>query len=219
MRDVRMRGFRERTSVSAALAVLERRVAALDAETVALADASGRVAAEDVVARVSVPHFVRSAMDGYALAGESTFGATSYAPAELAILGDALPGRPFAGAVRRGEAVRITTGAPLPEGADAVLMAELADETTRAGVPILRAREAVSPGKHVGAVGEDVLAGVVVVTRGRRLRPQDLGVLASVGVPALGAVRRPRVRIVITGDELLPPGSELQRQNAHADEV
>jgi molybdopterin molybdotransferase len=202
-----MRGFRERTSVGAALAVLERRVAALDAETVALAAAAGRVAAEDVTARASVPHFVRSAMDGYALAGESTFGATPYAPVLLPLLGDALPGRPFAGVVSRGAAVRITTGAPLPEGADAVLMAELADESDHAGAPVLRAREPVAPGKHVGVVGEDVRAGAVVVTRGRRLRPQDLGVLASVGVPELSVVRRPRVRVVITGDELLAPGS------------
>ncbi|MFT3773396.1 MAG: molybdopterin molybdotransferase MoeA [Minicystis sp.] len=207
MRDVRMRGFRERTSVPAALAVLEGRVGPLDAESVPLAEAAGRVAAEDVTARASVPHFARAAMDGFAVVGESTFGASAYAPIELSIRGDALPGRPFTGAILRGEAVRITTGAPIPEGADAVLMAEHADEIDRDGARIVRAREPVAPGKHVGAVGEDVRAGAVVVTRGRRLRPQDLGVLASVGVPAVSAVRRPRVRIVITGDELLPPGS------------
>ena len=202
-----MRGFRERTSVSAALAVLEARVGALGAEDVPLAEAGGRVAAEDVTARVSVPHFARAAMDGFALAGESTFGASAYAPVELAVIGDALPGRPFAGAIRRGEAARIATGAPVPEGADAVLMAEHGDEIDRDGGRVLRAREPVAPGKHVGAVGEDVRAGTVVVARGRRLRPQDLGVLASVGVAAVRAVRRPRVRVVITGDELLPPGS------------
>jgi len=207
MRDVRMRGFRERASVAAALAALERRAAALDAEDVPLAEAAGRVAAEDVVARASVPHFARAAMDGFALAGESTFGATAYAPVELAIAGDAFPGRPFAGAIGRGEAVRITTGAPVPEGADAVLMAEHADEIDRDGARAVRVREPVAPGKHVGAVGEDVRDGAVVVSRGRRLRPQDLGVLASVGVAAVRAVRRPRVRVVITGDELLPPGS------------
>jgi molybdopterin molybdotransferase len=145
-------------------------------------------------------------MDGFALAGESTFGATAYAPVELAIAGDSFPGRPFAGAVRRGEAARITTGAPVPEGADAVLMAEHADEIDRDGARVVRIREPVAPGKHVGAAGEDVRAGDVVVARGRRLRPQDLGVLASVGVGTVRAVRRPLVRVVITGDELLPPG-------------
>jgi molybdopterin molybdotransferase len=201
-----MRGFRERTGVPAALAVLERRVGVLDVETVSLVEAAGRVAAADVMAPSNVPHFTRSAMDGYALTGESTVGATAYAPVELALRGDALPGRPFAGLLARGEAVRITTGAPLPEGADAVLMAEHADEIERDGARLVRAHAPVAPGKHVGAVGEDVRAGAVVVARGRRLRPQDLGLLASVGVAQILAVRRPTVRVVITGDEILPPG-------------
>jgi molybdopterin molybdotransferase len=106
-----------------------------------------------------------------------------------------------------GQAVRITTGAPVPEGADAVLMVEHAGEVEREGAPMLIASEPIAPGKHVAAVGEDVHAGAVVVARGRCLRPQDLGVLASVGVGALEVVLRPTVRVVITGDEILPPGS------------
>lgn len=207
MRDVRMRGFRERTSVAAALALLEERVGALGAEGVPLAEAAGRVAAEDIEARVSVPHFARAAMDGFALVGASTFGAGPYAPRELSIVGDARPGRPHAGTIEAGQAVRIATGAPLPAGADAVLMAEHAGEIARAGLAFVEVREAVAPGKHVGAVGEDVREGARVVSKGRRLRPQDLGVLASVGAGVVQVVRRPRVRIVITGDELLPPGS------------
>jgi molybdopterin molybdotransferase len=128
-------------------------------------------------------------------------------PEELRVLGDARPGRPFGGTVGPGEAVRITTGAPLPAGADAVLVAELAVETERGGARVVRAGEPVPRGKHVGTIGEDVQAGSVVVSRGRRLRPQDLGVLAATGVAAVRVVRRPAVRVVITGDELLPPGS------------
>ena len=206
-RDVRMRGFGERTSVLAALAVLEARVGLLDAELVPLAAAAGRVAAEDVAARASVPHFTRAAMDGYALASASVPTASADRPVELPVRGDSMPGRPFAGVLGAGEAVRITTGAPFPAGADAVLMAEYADEIERDGVRVLRARAPVAPGKHVGGVGEDVLAGTIVVARGRRLRPQDLGVLASTGVAEILTVRRPTVRVVITGDELLPPGS------------
>ncbi|APR83473.1 Molybdopterin biosynthesis protein MoeA [Minicystis rosea] len=202
-----MRGFRERTSVPVALAMLSERVGPLAAEAVPLADAAGRVAAEDVSARANVPHFARAAMDGFALVAASITGASASLPIEIPILGDALPGRPFAGAIQPGQAVRITTGAPVPAGADAVLMAEHADEIDRDGARVLRAREPIASGKHVGAIGEDVRAGAIVVTRGRRLRPQDLGVLASVGVPSIQAVRRPRVCIVITGDELLPPGS------------
>jgi molybdopterin molybdotransferase len=208
VRDVRMRGFRERMPVPAALAVLERRVRPLGGEAVPLAAAAGRVAAADVPARSSVPHFARAAMDGYALTARATAGATADAPAELTIVGDSLPGRPYPGGLGEGQAVRITTGAPVPAGADAVLMAEHADEVDRDGAARLLARAQVAPGKHVGAIGEDVQAGAVVVSRGRRLRPQDLGVLASVGVGALDVVRRPAVRVVITGDEILPPGSE-----------
>src|SRR5262245_46388917 len=128
MRDVRMRGFRRRTAVEDASRVLEDRTAALGAELVAIRDAGGRGAAEEIKARVSVPHFDRAAMDGYAVVGESTFGATAYAPVELRIVGESRPGKPHAGAITRGEAVRITTGAPVPAGADAVLMAENAAE-------------------------------------------------------------------------------------------
>jgi molybdopterin molybdotransferase len=207
VRDVRMRGFRQRASVAEALGVLERRTPILGAERVPIAEAFERVAASDVVAKVSVPHFARSAMDGYALVGESSFGATAYAPMRLLIVGDARPGRPFTRAIRRGEAVRITTGAPVPDGADAVLMAEHGGEVSSTGAPLLEVREPVPPGKNVGAIGEDVLAGTTVVQRGRRLRPEDIGLLASVGVAEVSVVRRPAVRIVITGDEILRPGS------------
>lgn len=208
MRDVRMRGFRQRTAVEDALRVLEERTAVLGPEQVGLRDAAGRVAAAEITARVSVPHFDRAAMDGYAVVGESTFGATAYAPVELRIVGESRPGKPYSGAITRGEAVRITTGAPVPPGADAVLMAENAAETENgSGV---RVSEAIAPGKHVGRVGEDVPAGSSVLARGRRLRAQDVGLLASVGIAEISVIRRPSVRILITGDELLPPGSTPQ---------
>jgi molybdopterin molybdotransferase len=207
MRDVRMRGFRERRSVDDALRILAARTGPLGIERVHVTEAARRVLVENVAAAASVPHFRRAAMDGFAVAGESTFGASTYAPAELLVVGESRPGRAFGGSILVGEAVRITTGAPVPEGADAVLMAEKAEEVTREGRAFVRAHEAVAPGKHVGAIGEDVPAGTIVATRGRRLRPQDVGLLASVGVAEVAVVQRPRVRIVITGDELLPPGS------------
>ncbi|MBZ5640587.1 MAG: molybdopterin molybdotransferase MoeA [Acidobacteriia bacterium] len=207
MRDVRMKGFRERTGVEAALAMLEQRTGALDAESIPITEAADRVAAADVIAAVDVPHFARAAMDGYAVDGESTFGATAHAPVELRVRGASAPGRPFPGRVGRLEAVRIATGAPLPAGCDAVLMAEHAEEEERDGAVWVRVSEAVAPLKNVGDVGEDVRRGTTVVARGRRLRPQDLAVLSGVGAAAVDVVRRPRVRILVTGDELLPPGT------------
>jgi molybdopterin molybdotransferase len=212
MRDVRMHGFRERTSVSAAIAILELRTSPLGTERVGVSAAYGRVAAQPIVAGVDVPTFARSAMDGFAVVGESTFGASAHAPVELALIGETKAGRWFDGTLRCGEAVRITTGAPIPSGADAVVMAEVAavDGST------VRVREPVAPGKHVGVVGEDIRRGDLVVERGRRLRPQDVGVLASLGVAEILVVRRPRVSIVITGDEVLPAG-DLPRDALIAD--
>jgi molybdopterin molybdotransferase len=204
--DVRMRGFRERTEVDDVVRLLEERVHPLAEETVALAEVADRVLAPDIVSAVDVPGFDRAAMDGYALRGSETFGAGSYNPLELAVVGEVFPGRPFAGVVRPGQAVRIMTGAPLPEGTDAVLQAEAAEEEP-GPPPVVRVTEAVPPGRHVGRVGEDVRAGTVVLRAGRRLRPQDLGVLSSIGVAAVPVVRQPRVAILITGNELLPAGS------------
>ncbi|MFO0852347.1 MAG: gephyrin-like molybdotransferase Glp [Gemmataceae bacterium] len=203
--DVRMRGFRDRTEVSDVLALLDARVGPLPAERVPLAHLAGRVLAAVVVSPVSVPGFTRAAMDGYAVRAEDTFGADAYNPRPLAVVGDALPAKPFAGTVGPGQAVRVMTGGPLPAGADAVLMAEAADPDPAAGRVL--AREAVSPGRHVGRVGEDVAAGREVLPAGRVLRPQDVGLLAAVGVGAAEVVRRPRVAVLVTGDELLPPGA------------
>jgi molybdopterin molybdotransferase len=198
-----MRGFRDRAEVADVLRLLDERVRPLGAETVAVPPAAGRVLGEAVVAEVAVPGFDRAAMDGYAVRGEDTFGAGPYNPLGLRVVGEALPGRPFAGRVAAGEAVRIMTGAPVPEGADAVVPAEVAQE--EAGT--VRVTEPISPARHVGRRGEDVEAGRTVLLPGRVLRPQDLGLLASLGVAAVSVVRRPRAAILITGDELLPAGA------------
>jgi len=197
-----MRGFAARADVEEVERFLAERVRALPPEPVALADAIGRVLAEDVHSAVDVPSFARASMDGYAVHGADTFGASDYAPLPLRVIGEALPGRPFAGAVGPGEAVRTMTGAPVPAGADAVAPAEVCEE--RAG--LVSVREAVPPRRHVGARGEDVRAGERVLAAGRRLRPQDAGLLASIGLAEAACHRRPKAALVMTGDELLAPG-------------
>jgi molybdopterin molybdotransferase len=204
--DVRMRGFTERATVEAAIAWLDSTLppfANLPIEEVGLREALGRVPASDVVSRVNVPSFARSMMDGYALRGEDTYGATPYNALELKVIGTCLPGEPFAGRVSAGEAVRIMTGAPLPAGADAVLPVE---ETGLDGNNLLT-QGSVSTGKHVGQIGEDIRCGDVVVRAGRALRPQDIGVLSSIGCAQVRVICRPRVYLLITGNELLPAGS------------
>jgi molybdopterin molybdotransferase len=205
--DVRMRGFPSRVDVDEVCRLVRELARPLDSEPVGLGDAAGRVVACEVTAPVPVPGFARSAMDGYAVRGEETFGASDYNLLTFRVIGEALPGRAFAGVVGLGEAVRIMTGAPLPRGADAVVMAEYAREAEGPGGREVAVTEAVPPGRHVGQIGEDIQAGQCLLHAGRILRPQDVGALASVGIATIPVVRRPTVRLVITGDELLPPGS------------
>ena len=201
--DIRMRGFARRTTVADAWSWLDAQLAALPSETVSLADAAGRVLAADVTSSVDVPMFDRSMMDGFAVHAADTQGATPYNRLSLTVMGEALPGRAYGDEVRPGHAVRIMTGARLPRGADAVLPAERA-EVDGQQIQVL---DEVSPGKHVGCRGEDIPVATLALSAGRRLRPQDLGVLSSIGAATIQVYRQPRVRIVVTGDELLPAGS------------
>ncbi len=205
--DVRMRGFPSRVDVDEVWRLVRELTQPLTSEPVGLEDAAGRVLACEVVAPVAVPGFARAAMDGYAVRGEETFGASDYNPLTFRLIGEAMPGRPFPGVVESGQAARIMTGAPLPRGADGVVMAEYARESEGASGKEVAVTESVPPGRHVGQVGEDIEAGQALLHPGRVLRPQDVGVLASVGIGTVAVIRRPTVRLVITGDELLPPGS------------
>ena len=201
--DVRMRGFTSRNTVDATLAWIDSvlpECSDLGTEVVLVIEAASRVLSQDVTSRVDVPSFARSMMDGFALRGEETYGATSYNPLSFQIVGTCLPGVSYSGKVGTGQAVRIMTGAPLPTGADAVLPVENTEVDGRT----LRALGEVSAGKHIGTIGEDVRNGDVVLHAGRVLRPQDIGILSSIGISHVSVIRRPRVRILITGNELLP---------------
>ncbi len=200
--DVRMRGFTRRTPVRDALKWLDQQIHQLPAELVSLHAAAGRVLAVDVTSSVNVPSFDRAMMDGFAVRAADTLGAGPLRRMALQVIGTAMPGRAFEGVVGPGQAVRIMTGAPMPKGADAVLPAEF----TEAQTEMVFALGEVSPLKHVGRAGEDIAAGATVFAAGRVLRPQDLGVLSSIGFAQVSVVRRPRVRIVVTGNELLPAG-------------
>ena len=205
--DVRMRGFAHRHTVTQALSWLDAQLYTLEAERVPLALAWGRVLSAAVISDVDVPGFDRATMDGYAVVAESTDGASAYTRLPLTVIGDALPGRRFDGTITTGQAVRIMTGAPIPAGCDAVLPAELVATDGDGRPDHVSALAAVSPGKHIGRRGEDIVSGTTVLAAGRSLRPQDLGVLSSIGMGEAMVVRRPRVRLIITGNELLPSGS------------
>jgi molybdopterin molybdotransferase len=176
-------------------------VRSLPTEEVALADALGRACGSDVVSPEDVPSFDNSAMDGYAVRGAELEAGRR----EFRVVVDVPAGRWSDEPLAEGQAARIMTGAPLPPGVDTVVQVE---HTEQRG-DLLVVREAPQPGANVRLAGEDVAAGGLVLPRGSRLGPAEVGVLASIGVQRLAVARRPRVAVLATGSELVPLGEPL----------
>jgi molybdopterin molybdotransferase len=174
-------------------------------ERVSVADALGRVLAEDLESPGDLPEFPRSTMDGYAVRAADTFGASEGLPAYLTVVGEVLMGRPAERGPRIGEAVKIATGGMIPEGADAVVMVEHTQDVDGATIEVLRP---VAPGEHVITVGEDVRTGDPLLSRGHILRSQDLGGLLALGVTQVTVARRLTVGIISGGDEIVAPECE-----------
>lgn len=176
--------------------------------SLALPDALGAVLAEAVVAGEAVPPFANTAMDGFAVRGADTIGADTQHPVELRVVGTVRAGMSGTDTlVGAGEAARIMTGAPMPPGADAVVMVEATAADDSSGTVAVRAE--VAPGRHVRPVGDDIEVGDVVAPAGTVLTAGHLGLLATVGVTELSVVRRPVVGVLSTGDELVEGGRPL----------
>jgi molybdopterin molybdotransferase len=194
------------------LAEIER----LPGETVPIERALGRVSAEELRATAPVPPFDNSAMDGYAVRADDAAGASQRAPIELPLVGESRAGHPWRQPLGRGQAVAISTGAPVPEGADSVVRLEDTDRRN-GGVAILAAPEV---GLYIRRAGEDLAADELALPSGTVLGPAELGVIASAGRPSLDCHRRPTVSVLITGDELadldgaLEPG-QIHDANSH----
>ena len=188
-------------------------------ETVPLADARGRVLAERVDAAIDVPGFDRASMDGYAVRARDTFGADEADPAELDLVGAVHAGAAPDVTVEPGTCAEISTGAVLPDGADAVVMVERTDELgddasadgdgDDADPARIAFRTSVAPGDHVMTAGTDIAAGARALGPGTRLTPREIGLLSALGVDEVPVEGRPRVGIVSTGDELVRPGEAL----------
>ena len=181
-----------------------RIVSALDpvaSETVSLANAAGRVLAEDVRARLTQPPAAVSAMDGYAVRAADV----ATPPATLKVIGEAPAGGAYAGTVGHGEAVRIFTGGPVPEGADAIVI----QENASAGEGAVTVRVEAPAGHYIRPAGLDFRAGEVGLAAGRVLTARDIGLAAAMNVPWLCVRRRPRVALLATGDEIVFPGDTV----------
>lgn len=181
-------------------------IRARPAEAVGLARAQGLVLSEDVVARLALPVFDNSAMDGYAVRAEDTAAATAEHPVVLPVAEDIPAGRTDELTLRPGTAHRIMTGAPLPTGATAVVPVE----DTDGGVDSVAIAKARPPGAHIRRAGEDVAPGTTVLRGGQVVTPAVLGLVAALGMAELPVVPRQRVLVLSTGSELVPPGAALR---------
>jgi molybdopterin molybdotransferase len=188
-------------------------ISPLDEEIVDLAHASGRVLAQRLYSRVTLPQFDNSSMDGFAVRCEDTIEASPTHPIELIVVGDAPAGRLFGGKLAANQAVRIMTGAPIPDGADSVIPVEntdFSDRTTGTPIPAsVKLYQSVSIGENIRPGGQDMAQGELALEPGIRLRPQEIGFLAMLGIARVPVYRRARVALFSTGDELIPIDSPV----------
>jgi molybdopterin molybdotransferase len=189
-------------SASEARSLLERATPAVEPEIVPLDLASERVLGANVCSPIDLPEFPRAVVDGYAVRAQDTFGASSSLPAYLTLAGEVFMGQAATASVIPGTAIKIATGGMVPEGADAVVMVEYTDAVGEDLIEIFRP---AAPGEGMVHAGDDLRAGSPLLPVGRRLRPQDIGVLAGVGITEVPVYRRPRVAVIPTGDEIVAP--------------
>lgn len=177
-------------------------------ERIPLSDSLDRIVSTDIIADTNLPEFSRSTMDGYAVCASSTFGASEGNPAYLIVKGSISMGETPAFSICPGDAAAISTGGMLPEGADSVIMIEhtgIIDDKT------IEAYHSIAPGHNIIKPGEDICKGEILLTSGRRVRPQELGFLAAFGCLTIDVYKKPMIGIISTGDEIVPidknPGS------------
>ncbi len=204
--EKRKKVFRDLISVEEAISIVESFQLKRETEKVDLENALARVVARDYEAEIDVPPFDRSTMDGYAVLAEDTFEADEDSPVKLKIKGRIGAGDFSALDVKRGEAIEIATGAPIPKGANAVVMEEYTSEDN-GWVSIYKA---VAPGENIMFAGADIMAGEMIVREGTILSPREIGVLSAVGISEVEVYRKPRVAVFSTGNELVKPGEKLE---------
>jgi molybdopterin molybdotransferase len=187
-------------SVEEALGRITAAFSPVASETIPLGEALGRVLAKDIEALLTQPPAAVSAMDGYAVRAADV----TRVPTVLRRIGEAPAGRAYAGKLGRGEAVRIFTGGPVPDGADAIVI----QENTRCDNDLVTVLEAPEPGRYIRPAGLDFRRGQVCLAAGRRLTPRDIGLAAALGAADLPVRRKPRIAVLATGDELVPPGTQ-----------
>jgi molybdopterin molybdotransferase len=196
--------------VDAALKIILKSIKPLNSEVVKLTLASLRVLADDIYADSDIPRFDNSAMDGYAVKSEDTIGASRIRPKILEVIADLKAGYVTKQKLKKNQAIRIMTGAPIPKGADSVVMVEETKKIRNGEKEFVEIYRETKPQENIRKAGEDIKKGELVIKRGTLIKPAQLGILASLGKPKVKVFRRPRVAILATGDEIVDIDKKLE---------
>ena len=191
--------------VKKAQKIIDSSLVKVGVETISLEDAYRRVLSEEVTSELNSPPFERSAMDGYAIHAEDTFGFSETNPAKLKIIDAIGAGQVSNKLVKHGEAVKISTGAPIPVGATSVVM----EEFTNSEGDNLEVEMSLAPGENISPMGEDIKEGDIVLRKGKILQPQDLAIIASAGYNKINVFKKPKIAVITTGNELVMPRPSL----------
>jgi molybdopterin molybdotransferase len=192
-------------SVKKAQKIITNSLSRLNVEIISLDNAYRRVLAEEIQSLLNSPPFKRSAMDGYAIRAEDTYGFSENNPAKLNVIDCIGAGQLSDAEVKNGEAIKIATGAPIPEGANAVVM----EEYTNSNGDLLEVEMTLTPGENISPLGEDIQKDDIVLNKGKVLRPQDLAIIASAGYNEIKVYRKPKIGVITTGTELIMPRSNI----------
>jgi molybdenum cofactor synthesis domain-containing protein len=208
MNSIRGKGFKKMEKASEALSKLKAYVSFKpEIEEVSLEEAYGRILAEDVISKIDVPNFDKSAMDGYAVIAEDTYEASIFNPILLKIIGKNPIGEEPKVYLNHGEAVEVSTGSPLPKNANAVILLEW---TKKVSEDLIEVYHSVHPWENVTRIGDDLRKGEVVLKKGVKLLPQDIGVLKVLGLEKIKVFKKPKVALISTGDELVESIKDLK---------
>jgi len=208
MNSIRGKGFKKMEKASEALNKLKTYVNFKpETEEVSLEEAYGRVLAEDIISKIDVPNFDKSAMDGYAVIAEDTYEASIFNPILLKIVGKNPIGEEPKVYLNHGEAVEVSTGSPLPKNANAVILLEW---TKKISENLIEVYHSVHPWENVTRIGDDLRKGEVVLKKGVKLLPQDIGVLKVLGLEKIKVFKKPKVALISTGDELVESIKDLK---------
>lgn len=200
MRD--MLGREAVVSVKTAREIFDKNfnIPQLQSEVISITNAAGRIMAKDTVSPVDLPDFKRSSMDGYAVRAQDTFGATESLPAYLQVIGEVLMGEEPHFEISKGTAAKISTGGMLPKGSDAVAILEHTQAIDKNSIEAL---DSVAPGENVVQAGEDIKKGEALVKKGHKIRPQDIGAFAGIGIDRVTVYAKPKVAVLTTGNEIV----------------